>query len=105
MMRFFRILGRRLRYVAVAALVVTLGQTLFTHPAYAWWNSDWSYRVKIVADAGPKGANVTAPIGRTQILVRLYSGNFNFATAQDDGKDLRFVAGDDRTPLHYHIEK
>jgi biopolymer transport protein ExbB len=74
-------------------------------PANAWWNGDWSYRIKIVADAGPKGANIPAPIGRTQVLIRLHSGNFNFATAKDDGSDLRFVAGDDRTPLHYHIEK
>ncbi len=61
--------------------------------------------MKVVADAGPKGANVTAPIGRTQILVRLHSGNFNFATAKEDGTDLRVVAGDDRTPLHFHIER
>ena len=71
----------------------------------AWWNADWQYRVKIDADAGPKGANIAAPIGRTQILVRLLANNFKFDTAKQDGSDLRFVAADDRTPLHYHIEK
>ncbi|WP_216856057.1 DUF2341 domain-containing protein [Acidisphaera sp. S103] len=78
---------------------------IVARPAHAWWNGDWSYRMKIVADAGPKGANITAPIGRTPVLIRLHSGNFNFATAKDDGSDLRFIAGDDRTPLHYHIER
>jgi biopolymer transport protein ExbB len=73
--------------------------------AAAWWNADWQYRVKIDADAGPKGANVAEPIGRTQILVRLLANNFKFDTAKQDGGDLRFVAADDRTPLHYHIEK
>ena len=71
----------------------------------AWWNSDWQYRVKIDADAGPKGANITDPIGRTQVLVRLLANNFKFDTAKQDGGDIRFVAADDRTPLHYHIEK
>jgi len=73
--------------------------------ALAWWNADWPYRMKITADAGPKGANVTDPIGRTQILIRLHSGNFNFDTAREKGQDLRVIAGDDRTPLHYHIER
>ncbi len=71
----------------------------------AWWNGDWKYRVKIDANAGPKGAAITDPIGRTQILVRLLANNFKFDTAKQDGGDLRFVAGDDRTPLHYHIER
>jgi biopolymer transport protein ExbB len=74
-------------------------------PASAWWNADWSARMRIVADAGPKGANVSEPIGRTQILIRLHSGNFNFDTARENGEDLRAIAGDDRTPLHFHIER
>jgi len=74
-------------------------------PASAWWNADWGARMKITADAGPKGANVTDPIGRTQILIRLHSGNFNFDTAKENGDDLRVIAGDDRTPLHFHIER
>ena len=71
----------------------------------AWWNADWQYRVKIDADTGPKGANIGETIGRTQVLVRLLANNFKFDTAKPDGSDLRFVAADDRTPLHYHIEK
>ncbi len=87
-------------------LLTCLVLAMFTGTAKAaWWNSDWQYRVKINADAGPKGANITAPIGRTQILVRLLANNFKFDTAKQDGGDLRFVAADDRTPLHYHIEK
>jgi biopolymer transport protein ExbB len=71
----------------------------------SWWNSDWSNRVKIDADAGPKGANIGEPIGRTQVLIRLTQGNFKFDSAKQDGTDIRFVAADDKTPLHYHIEK
>jgi biopolymer transport protein ExbB len=71
----------------------------------AWWNPDWSYRVKVDADAGPKGANIGDPIGRTQVLIRLHQGNFKFDTAKPDGSDIRFIAADDKTPLKFHIEK
>src|ERR1700733_8653857 len=96
--------GRAGRAGVVAVLLWCVFCVL-AQPANAWWNGDWSFRMKITADAGPKGANVTDPIGRTQVLIRLHSGNFNFASAKTDGADLRFVAGDDRTPLHYHIER
>lgn len=71
----------------------------------SWWNADWSNRVKVDADNGPKGANVGEAIGRTQVLIRLTQGNFKFDSAKQDGSDIRFVAADDKTPLHYHIEK
>src|SRR5215470_8827648 len=74
-------------------------------PAFAWWNADWSNRMKITADTGPKGANIAEPVGRTQVLIRLHSGNFNFDTAREKGEDLRVIAGDDRTPLHFYIER
>jgi biopolymer transport protein ExbB len=86
-------------------LVLSLAAIAGAAPASAWWNTDWSSRLKITADAGPKGANVTEPIGRTQVLIRLHSGNFNFDTARENGEDLRVIAGDDRTPLHFHIER
>lgn len=93
------------RWLFLLPIFILAMQPLLASQARAWWNGDWTYRMRIVADAGPKGANVTSPIGRTQILVRLHSGNFNFATANEAGTDLRFVAADDRTPLHFHIER
>src|SRR3546814_8064565 len=33
------------------------------------------------------------------------TGNFSFKEVKADGSDLRFVAGDDRTPLKFSIEK
>ena len=89
----------------LAGLVMLAGPVLAAHPALAWWNADWPYRIKITANTTPTGANITAPIGRTQILLRLIPGNFNFASATAQGSDLRLVAGDDRTPLNFHIEK
>jgi biopolymer transport protein ExbB len=88
-----------------AALCVLIQLAAMSAAQAAWWNGDWKYRIKIDADAGPKGANIGEPIGRTQVLVRLLANNFKFDTAKQDGGDIRFVAGDDRTPLHYHVEK
>jgi biopolymer transport protein ExbB len=96
----------RISRLLPAAAILLLAQILFAAQASAsWWNGDFQYRVKIDADAGPKGANVGEAIGRTQILVRLLANNFKFDSAKQDGSDIRFVAADDRTPLHYHIEK
>ena len=94
---------RPLCRLALALLV--LAAVFWPGAARAWWNGDWSYRVKITLDTGPNGAAVTEPIGRTPVLIRLHAGNFNFADAREDGSDLRFVAGDDKTPLKYSIEK
>ncbi len=86
-------------------LAIVLTQLLPMHAAQAWWNSDWNYRMRVVADTSTKGAGIAIPIGRTRILVRLHSGNFDFSKVKDDGSDLRIVAADDRTPLHFDIEK
>jgi biopolymer transport protein ExbB len=93
------------RAVCLLGLTASVGLLDTRSAKAAWWDGSWQYRTKIDADAGPKGANVGDPIGRTQILVRLHAGNFKFDTAKPDGSDLRFIGADDRTPLHYHIEK
>ena len=105
MMTFARA-ARALRSAVVLAGITVAMSGMAGGSAWAsWWNGDWSYRVKLDADAGPKGANIGDPIGRTQILVRLHQGNFKFDTAKQDGSDIRFVAADDKTPLKFHIEK
>jgi biopolymer transport protein ExbB len=86
--------------LALAALM-----TLSASPAKAWWNDEWQLRKKITIDASATGANITDPIGTTPVLIRLHPGNFRFGSAKEDGSDLRFVAGDDKTPLKHHIEK
>ena len=91
---------------AVAFAFAIVGVVLLSaSPAKAWWNDEWQLRKKISLDASAAGANITDPIGTTPILVRLHPGNFRFSATKDDGSDLRFVAGDDKTPLKFHIEK
>ncbi len=73
--------------------------------AGSWWDDEWTIRRKVSLDATAKGAAITDPIGTVSVLVRLHDGNFQFASAKEDGSDLRFVAADDKTQLTYHIEK
>ncbi len=92
----------------VLALVLCLG---LSAPAAAegetagWWNKEWSYRKAVTVDTSPSGINVSGPIGRTVVLVRLHSGNFTFTDAMQNGADIRLVDTDDKTPLPYHIEQ
>jgi biopolymer transport protein ExbB len=87
------------------ALALALATGALTGSAHAWWNQDWSMRKQITLDTSSTGANITDPIGSVPLLLRLHVGNFRFASAKPDGSDLRFVAGDDKTPLKHHIEK
>jgi biopolymer transport protein ExbB len=71
----------------------------------SWWNKEWTIRKKIDIDTTTAGAPIADPIGTTAILIRLHDGNFKFTEAKEDGSDIRFVAGDDKTLLTYHVEK
>lgn len=92
---------RRLRRFALVLGLVGMG---LATPAMAWWQKDWTYRKAVSVDTTATGVNVSGPIGRTLVLVRLHSGNFSFPDALDNGADIRFVDADDKTPLAYHIE-
>jgi len=72
--------------------------------AHAWWNSEWAYRKRIVLHAAAGGTEANGPVEGAVVAVRLHSGNFPFVDAREGGEDLRFVAGDDKTPLPFHFE-
>jgi biopolymer transport protein ExbB len=86
-------------------LLVWLGTCAASGTGQAWWNPDWTVRKKITIDTTSTGVPITDPIGACAVLVRLHDGDFQFASAKDDGSDIRFVAADDKTQLPFHIEK
>ena len=74
--------------------------------SYAWWNDEWTFRKEITLDLSAAGANIAGNPTDVPVLIRLHLGNFGyFADTKPDGSDLRFVAGDDKTPLKYHVER
>lgn len=89
---------RRARLFAFALL-------LLPAVALAWWQPDWAYRkaltINLPADVGAGAVAADVPV-----LIRLHAGNFEyFADTAPDGADLRLIAGDDVTPLAFHIER
>ncbi len=89
----------------LSAIVCASFLAVVAAPATAWWDGKWKYRKKIVLDTTSQGGDVKEDLTDFPILVRLHSGNFTFANAKGDGSDIRLVAGDDKTPLKYHIER
>ena len=77
---------------------------LFPGIANAWWSDEWAYRKKIILNTTENGAGIKEGLASVPILVRLHTGNFDFLSAKDNGADLRFINGDDTTPLKYHVE-
>jgi biopolymer transport protein ExbB len=84
--------------------ILTLGFLVIPLHAEAWWHKDWTQRKRLSlnADAIAGLRNAVAP---AVVPIRLHTGNFSFVDALEDGADLRFVAGDDQTPLKFHLEQ
>jgi biopolymer transport protein ExbB len=85
-----------MRFLVVAFALL---MSLFSATSHAWWNEDWSARKKITL------TNAAGEVTDAPVLIRLHTGNFDFLSANENGSDLRVVAGDDQTELKFHIEK
>jgi len=73
---------------------------------YAWWQDDWEYKKNISLDSQKlTQEGITIP-NDAFALVRLSTGNFlSFDELSELGKDIRFLAQDEQTPLKFFIEK
>ena len=72
----------------------------------AWWNDEWNFRKEVALDLTPAAGDIAATSTDVPVLIRLSIANFPyFADAKQDGSDLRVVAGDDKTPLKFHVER
>jgi biopolymer transport protein ExbB len=87
------------------ARVVTALLILLPAVALAWWNDDWKQRTAVILNTSSAGVPVQETLTNVAIPVRLHSGNFDFVGAKPDGSDLRVLAGDDKTPLKFWIER
>ena len=89
----------------IALTIVVLLLQVLAQPAWARWSDEWTQRTRITLDTTAQGVAITAAADNVPVLVRLHTGNFAFLDARPDGADLRFIAGDDKTPLKFHIER
>ncbi len=91
-------------YLLIITLYLLVPVAAFAD-AGEWWNDAWEYRQKISFDTTASGADTKENINDFPLLLKLHSGNFNFANAKDDGTDIRFVTSDGTTLLKHHIER
>ena len=89
---------RRLASVFLLGLVFWMGPV----NAEAWWDKNWEFRKKINLSAAAAG--IEESLTEVPVLLRLHTANLDFASVKADGADLRFIDGDDQTPLKYHVE-
>ncbi len=87
------------------ALTALLLAAFIPVSAHAWWNSDWTERTRITLNTSSQGQETKEAVSGVTVAVRLHSGNFDFTAAKEDGSDLRVVAGDDKTPLKFSVER
>jgi len=74
--------------------------------SHAWWNDEWNFRKEITLDLTPAGGDIASSAADVPVLLRLSLGNFSyFGDVKPDGADFRVIAGDDKTPLKFHIER
>ena len=92
------------RVVATLVLLMVVLVLGAPAPAQAWWDVKWHSRKKVTFDTTPAGADVRESLTEVPVLVRLHTGNFNFAGVKEDGSDIRFVSGDDKVLLKFHSE-
>lgn len=83
----------------VIAFLLAFALCTVSLSSHAWWNDEWTGRKKITL-TNPAGEVADAPV-----LIRLHTGNFDFFSVNDNGSDLRLIAGDDKTELKFHFEK
>jgi len=89
----------------VAASFIFSVLTMLPSTALAWGNGEWGGHMKITLNTTDSGAAIQQALPQGVVLVRLHNGNFNFGDVKSDGSDIRFIAGDDKTPLKYQVEK
>src|SRR5688572_3484884 len=68
-----------------------------------WWNAEWTLRKDITVDTAAAG--VAEQVSGARVLVRLSDANYSFASAKEDGTDIRFIASDNSTELPFYVEK
>ncbi|MCE2915261.1 MAG: DUF2341 domain-containing protein [Rubrivivax sp.] len=92
-----------IRLLRPALVAATL--TLASHGAFAWWNADFKQRTQVLLNTSAAGVTTSEALSGVAVPLRLHSGNFDFVKAKPDGSDLRIVAGDDKTPLKFRVER
>lgn len=99
---------KKLFFTSVISLLFVLSlsvtQSVYAQSTDAWWDTNWSKRVKVTVNNSAQAENLTD----FPVLITFNSSVIDYGQTQDQGQDLRFVdagATAGATPLQYQIEK
>jgi biopolymer transport protein ExbB len=93
------------KFLSLLRVSLALCAMVWSGTTWAWWNEDWPYRMAINVDASATGANLSETNQEMTVLLKFHSGNFaDFLLIKEGLADFRFMSGDDKTPLKYHVE-
>jgi len=93
----FRLTAKKNKGESVDFLPILMGVEL---DEFAWWNDNWIYKKKI----NISNTNVDSDLTNFTHLIKLNSTNFDFAKAQTNGEDIRFLNLAEDSELSYEIE-
>ncbi|MEI6178025.1 MAG: DUF2341 domain-containing protein [Verrucomicrobiota bacterium] len=83
-----------------AVLVLSGAPAIAKESGDAWWNKDWTQRQTLTIDS----STFSGATGEASLLLRVADGSV-FASAREDGGDLRIVSSDGKTVLPHHVER
>ena len=84
---------------------MAVASMLWSLAAHGWWHDEWAYRKALHVEPAQAAPAFDGVLTEVPVLLRLHMGNFPyFNDLQPQGGDLRFIAGDDETPLPYAVE-
>ena len=89
-----------MKYKFSLTLIFTLSLIINAY-SQTWWDSQWLNRTKITFDNTASNEDLID----FPLLVSFTNANIDFDKIEPLGVDIRFVDGDDATPLDYEIEK
>ncbi|HVO07386.1 MAG TPA: DUF2341 domain-containing protein [Burkholderiaceae bacterium] len=87
------------------ATTITYLLVALTASVAAWTADDWTQRTVVTLNTSTAGIATQETLNSVAVPVRLHSGNFDFSSARPDGSDLWVMAGDNKTPLQFWIER
>ena len=94
------LVGMKMKGVSIIGLMLML----VSSAQAGWWNDSWAYKKKITLDKVALQQSGVAADSNSLALIRLHTGNFSyFLDVAEAGKDIRFIANDDKTPLKFSI--
>jgi len=95
------IMYRKIKITMVLSMLLL--SSLFIPPilATAWWDKNWSYKIKITVDE----TKVDADLTDFPVMVYLNSSRIDWSHVQDDLDDLRFLDSTETSVLKAELEK